>query len=76
MALIDGGLDGLDEYPSPAELKKAAHEQCMPADTGQAASDTAVTAAWDPKSAFKQDTEIAGACFMYNKTGQPLDPRP
>jgi CRP/FNR family nitrogen fixation transcriptional regulator len=25
---------------------------------------------------YKKGTEIYGACFMFNKTGQPLAPRP
>lgn len=76
LALINGGFDGLDEYPPRAELEAAAHEQCMPAVAGEAAGDTAVTAAWDPKSVFKQGTEIVGACFVFNKSGEPLEPRP
>ena len=75
LALIDGGLDGVVEYPSPAELEAAAQEQCKPADTDQDGGHTAVMAAWDPKSVLQERTEIAGACFTFSKTGEPLEPR-
>ncbi len=74
LAIITG-LSGVEEYPSPAELDAAAQEQCTPSATDQRGGHTAVMAAWDPKSVLQERTEIAGACFTFNKTGEPLEPR-
>ena len=38
------------------------------------ARDVAVTARWDPT--LQEGNQIAGACFMFNKNGQPLPPGP
>jgi hypothetical protein len=68
-------LPGLDQYPSPAELAATAKRQCA---YGVQVDDTNITftAVWDPRSALRENSEIAGACFMFDKTDQPLAPRP
>ena len=66
-------LTGLDKYPSPAELTAAAKRQCtfhLPEEAG----DVAVTARWDPT--LQEGYRVDGACFMFNKNGQPLPPGP
>ncbi len=67
-------LPGLDRYPSPAELATTAQRQCA---YGVQVDDTNITftAVWDPRSALRESSEIAGACFMFDKAGQPLAPR-
>jgi hypothetical protein len=67
-------LEGLGRYPSPARLAAAAHRQCSHAIHGEAGNIT-VTARWDPRSALSETGELAGPCFMFNKTGGPLAPR-
>ena len=72
---ILASLTDLYKYPSPAELTAAAKRQCtyhLPEEAG----DVAVTARWDPRSVLREGDEIAGACFMFNKNGQPLPPGP
>jgi hypothetical protein len=71
LALIQN-LEGVQQYPSPAELEAAAGRQC--AYTVEDRNDVALTAAWDPRAALREGTEIAGACFMFSKDGQPLPP--
>jgi hypothetical protein len=68
-------LDHLVQYPSAAELDATARRQCA---YGVQVDDTSITftAVWDPRSALRESLEIAGACFMFDKTGQPLAPRP
>jgi Septum formation len=68
-------LAHLEEYPVPAELAATARRQCAYA-VSDVAENIAFTAAWDPPSVLKDGDEIAGACFMFDKTGQPLAPRP
>lgn len=68
-------LTSLEEYPSPTELAATARRQCAYAFQGED-TNLALTAAWDPRSVLQHSSEIAGACFMSNKTGQPLPPRP
>jgi hypothetical protein len=67
-------LDNLDHYPSAAELDSTAQRQCAYGIQGEE-SNVAFTARWDPRSALHDSTEIAGACFMFSKTGEPLPPR-
>ena len=68
-------LDNLEQYPSAAELASATRQQCSH-DVQDKDADVAVTAYWAPRSALRDGTEIVGACFIFNKTGQPLAPRP
>jgi len=65
-------LDGLDRYPSPARLAAAAQRQCSQAVHGGDGGIT-VTARWDP--AVPKVGGLAGVCFMFNKSGEPLAPR-
>jgi hypothetical protein len=67
-------LDHLEQYPSPAELEAAAQRQCAYA-IPDAGENIAFTALWDPRSALRDGTGIAGGCFMYDNTGQPLPPQ-
>ena len=66
-------LPGIDKYPSPAELTNAAKRQCT-FDLPEEAGDVAVTARWDPT--LQEGSRVDGACFMFNKNGQPLPPGP
>jgi Septum formation len=68
-------LNYLEEYPAPVELVVAARQQCAYALQGEV-GELALTARWDPRSVLRDGAEIAGACFMSNKSGQPLPPRP
>ena len=68
------GLDGVTDYPSPAERDAAAQDQCIQAAEGEA-GDIAATAVWDDKSVLEQITEIVGVCFIFNTNGDPLPPR-
>jgi len=67
-------LEGLEKYPSSAEFDSAARQQCT---VGLENSDgqLAATAAWDPPSVLRDLTYIAGACFVFNKSGHALPPR-
>jgi hypothetical protein len=65
-------LEGLEHYPSPARLAAAAQQQCSHAVHGEDGTIT-VTARWDP--AVSKTGELAGPCFTFNKTGEPLAPR-
>jgi hypothetical protein len=67
-------LDGLEQYPSPAELDATARRQCAHS-IPEAGDDVALTARWDPRSALRDGTSIAGTCFMFDRSGQPLPPR-
>ncbi|GAB3778226.1 hypothetical protein GCM10027601_02720 [Nocardioides ungokensis] len=64
-------LPSLDLHPSPAELAATAKRQCT---YGVQVDDTDITftAVWDPRSALRERSQIAGACFMFDKSGQPL----
>jgi hypothetical protein len=68
-------LDGLATYPKPAELAAQARQQCDGGVPDALEGRVELTAVWDPRSALKEDTSIAGACFMYTKTGRPLPAR-
>ncbi len=65
----------VDEYPAPAELAAAARRKCADA-IPEVGGNIAFTARWDPPSWAKDNSELAGPCFMFNKSGQPLAPRP
>jgi hypothetical protein len=68
-------LDELEQYPSPAELEATARRQCAYG-VQNLDSNVALTARWDPRSQLRDSASIAGTCFMFNKTGQTLPPRP
>jgi hypothetical protein len=65
-------LEGLAHYPSPATLAAEAQRQCSHAVHSEDGTIT-VTARWD--SAVSETGELAGPCFMFNKTGAPLAAR-
>jgi hypothetical protein len=67
-------LEGLHHYPSPATLAAEAQRQCSHAVHGEGGN-VAVTARWDPRSSLGERGQIAGSCFIFNKTGAPLAPR-
>jgi hypothetical protein len=67
-------LEGLERYPSPATLAAAAQRQCSHAVHGDDGK-IAVTARWDPRSSLGESGQIAGSCFMFNKSGAPLASR-
>jgi Septum formation len=70
-------LEDLKQYPAPGELAAATRQQCSRGIRGEETANIAVTARWDPRSALRgNNTSILGACFMFNKTGQPVAPRP
>ena len=69
-----GGLDGVTDYPSHDERDAAAQDQCLQTAEDEA-GDIAATAVWDDKSVLEENTEIVGACFIYNTNGDPLPPR-
>jgi hypothetical protein len=68
-------LDHLVQYPPPAELEATAQRQCAYG-VPEAGQNIGFTARWDPRSTLRESSEIAGACFMFDKTGQPLAPLP
>ena len=65
-------LEGLAHYPSRATLAVEAKRQCSHAVHSEDRTIT-VTARWDP--AVSETGELAGPCFTFNKTGEPLAPR-
>ena len=65
-------LEGLARYPSPTTLAAEAQRQCSHAVHSDHGT-IAVTARWDP--AVSETGELAGPCFTFNKTGEPLAPR-
>jgi len=67
-------LKHLEQYPAAAERDAAAKLQCA-YDAQVDDTNITFTAVWDPRWALRESSEIAGACFMLDKTGQPLAPR-
>jgi hypothetical protein len=74
LAILPLGLD--HQYPSPAELAATAQRQCAD-DLDDEESDVGLTARWDPRWWVREQEQrdVAGSCFMFDKTGQPLAPR-
>lgn len=70
LALLDGG----DQYPAAAELAAEARQQCRPG-VPEGHEDASVTAQWDPREFWTQNTTLAGVCFIFNADGQPLPAR-
>ena len=68
-------LEGLEQYPSAAELEAEGRKQCRK-DVPPDHPNVAVTAAWDPPATLKHGTAMAGPCFMFSTDAQPLPARP
>ena len=68
-------LENVERYPSVAELDDGARQQCL-FGIDNTDGQLAATAAWDSPSAFRENGYIAGACFIFEKSGQALPPRP
>ena len=66
-------LTHVDQYPPPTELEATAERQCAEGVT-EAGENVGFTARWDPRSALQDGIRIDGACFRYDRTGQPLAP--
>jgi hypothetical protein len=63
----------LDQYPTQDELEATARRQCA-YHVPDAAENISFTARWDPRSVLKDGIRIDGACFMFDRSGQPLAP--
>jgi hypothetical protein len=62
-------------YPSPAKLAVYARERCISTVPIEQKGAVDVTAAWDGPAGLKKHGYIAGACFMFTTSGEPLPPR-
>jgi hypothetical protein len=67
-------LNGLDQYPSAAELAAETRRQCRPG-IPAGLEGVSVTAAWDDPTALKEGTSIGGPCFIFSPDGEPLPAR-
>jgi hypothetical protein len=63
----------LDQYPTQDELETTAQRQCAYS-APEVGENVDFTARWDPRSVLRDGIRIDGACFMFDKAGQPLAP--
>jgi hypothetical protein len=68
-------INDLETYPGPAQLAEYARDLCTSTVPTELAGAVEVTAAWDPPRGLKESGYIAGACFMFTPSGEPLPPR-
>jgi hypothetical protein len=67
-------IRGSAEYPAKDELEGEARKQCLPS-VPKTLSGASVTAAWDPRPYFEPGTTLAGACYVFDPSGEPLAAR-